>query len=82
MPYLPRNADVQAGDLIVTSGLGGKFPAGYPVGTVREVVSEVGAPFLKITAEPAAALNRIREVLLISTEEPKASCGAGDHPHR
>ena len=76
MPFLPRNADVQVGDLIVTSGLGGTFPPGYPVGVVRDVVSEVSQPFLKISAEPAAALNRIREVLLISTEQSQAAPAA------
>jgi rod shape-determining protein MreC len=76
LPFLPRNADVQSGDLLVTSGLGGTFPAGYPVGVVREVTSEVGQPFLKITAEPAAALNRIREVLLIRTQAPEAVLAA------
>jgi len=65
LPFLPRNADVIVDDLLVTSGLGGIFPPGYPVGIVREVSSEVGQPFLSISAEPAAALNRIREVLLI-----------------
>jgi rod shape-determining protein MreC len=73
MPFLARNADVQAGDLIVTSGLGGTFPPGYPVGVVREVVSEVGQPFLEISAEPAASLNRIREVLLIWKKPPPAA---------
>lgn len=76
MPFLPRNADVQVGDLIVTSGLGGTFPPGYPVGVIRDVISEVGQPFLKISAEPAAALNRIREVLLIWTEPPQAAPAA------
>jgi rod shape-determining protein MreC len=71
LPFLPRNADVVSGDLLVTSGLGGTFPSGYPVGVVREVISEVGEPFLKISAEPAAALNRVREVLLIRLEPVK-----------
>jgi rod shape-determining protein MreC len=68
LPFLPRNADVVSGDLLVTSGLGGTFPPGYPVGVVREVTSQVGEPFLEISAEPAAALNRVREVLLIWPE--------------
>lgn len=68
MPYLPRNADVLEGDLLVTSGLGGTFPPGYPVGIVSEVLRGTGEPFLKISATPAAALNRIREVLLIWPE--------------
>lgn len=68
LPFLPRNADVQKGDLLVTSGLGGTFPAGYPVGVVTEVRSDTGQPFLGVEAAPAAALNRIREVLLIWPE--------------
>lgn len=65
LPFLPRNADVQAGDLLVSSGLGRAFPAGYPVGTIVDIRSKTGQPFLEVDAEPSAALNRIREVLLI-----------------
>ncbi len=68
LPFLPRNADVQQDDLLVTSGLGGTFPPGYPVGIVGDVQSNSGEPFLSISAEPAAELNRIREVLLIWPE--------------
>jgi len=78
LPFLPRNADVLAGDLLVTSGLGGIFPPGYPVGIVREVSSEVGQPFLNISAEPAAALNRIREVLLIWPGSPNSGSVMAD----
>ena len=78
MPFLPRNADVQTGDLLVTSGLGGAFPAGYPVGTIQEVTSEAGQPFLRIIAEPAAALNRVREVLLIWPESSDAQARAAE----
>ena len=76
MPFLPRNADVREGDLLVTSGLGGTFPPGYPVGVVAEVSSDTGQPFLKITATPAAALNRVREVLLIWPEPTEAAAAA------
>lgn len=69
LPYLPGNADVREGDLLISSGLGGKFPPGYPVGVVREIRSVTGQEFLSIDAEPAAALNRIREVLLIEKVE-------------
>ncbi len=79
LPFLPRNADVVSGDLLVTSGLGGTFPPGYPVGVVGEVISEVGEPFLKISAEPAAALNRVREVLLI-WPEPVETAPVEDEP--
>ena len=70
LPFLPGNADVAEGDLLITSGLGGKYPPGYPVGVIRAVRSITGQPFLNIDAEPAAALNRIHEVLLI---KPAAS---------
>jgi rod shape-determining protein MreC len=79
LPFLPRNADVVTGDVLVTSGLGGTFPPGYPVGVVREVKSEVGEPFLEITAEPSAALNRVREVLLI-WQEPEDVSLVEDEP--
>jgi len=69
LPFLPSNADVREGDLLISSGLGGIFPPGYPVGTVRRVVGITGQPFLEIDAEPAAALNRIREVLLLKKDE-------------
>ncbi len=68
LPFLPRNADVIEGDLLVTSGLGGTFPPGYPVGTIDKVSGESGQPFLTISARPSAGLNRIREVLLIWPE--------------
>ncbi len=76
LPFLPRNADVQPGDLLVTSGLGGSFPPGYPVGTITEVGSEPGEPFLSVSARPAARLGRVREVLLIWPGESPAA-GAG-----
>ncbi len=68
LPFLPRNADVVNGDILVTSGLGGTFPPGYPVGIVKEIKDDSGDPFLTISATPAARLNRIREVLLIWPE--------------
>jgi rod shape-determining protein MreC len=75
LPFLPRNADVRVGDLLVTSGLGGSFPPGYPVGVIKSLGSEAGDEFLTVEAEPSAALSRIREVLLIW---PGAEVGAED----
>jgi rod shape-determining protein MreC len=75
LPYLPVSADIRDGDVFITSGLGGKFPPGYPVGTVRSVRSVPGLPFLAVDAEPAAALNRIREVLLITPPKPEKITG-------
>ncbi len=67
LPHLPKNADVREGDLLVTSGLGGHFPPGYPVARVAEVRREPGKPFATVVASPAARLDRSREVLLVWT---------------
>lgn len=65
MPYLPNNADIRPDDLLVTSGLGGKFPPGYPVARVTEVKREPGKPFATVLARPLAQLDRTREALLV-----------------
>jgi rod shape-determining protein MreC len=69
LPYLPNNADVQPGDLLVTSGLGGRFPAGYPVAVVEAVQHDPGRTFARIVARPTARLDRSREVLLVWRDE-------------
>ena len=72
LPFLPNNADIEPGDLLVTSGLGGVFPAGYPVAVVDSVTRIPQEPFAAVTATPSAALNQIREVMLIwSAPEPQ-----------
>lgn len=65
LPFLPNNADIRSGDVLVTSGLGGAFPAGYPVAIVDTVNRMPQAPFADVTAVPSAALDQVREVLLI-----------------
>ena len=72
LPFLPRNADIIEGDVLISSGLGGTFPAGYPVATVISVRSNPGQAFLEINAKPIALLNRIREVLVVKTQKPLA----------
>jgi len=67
---LPNNADIRVDDLIVTSGLGGRFPAGYPVARVTSTGTDPGEPFSRIEVEPLGALDRIQEVLLIEREQP------------
>ncbi|HID82678.1 MAG TPA: rod shape-determining protein MreC [Chromatiales bacterium] len=64
--YLPVNADIQEGDTLVTSGLGRRFPPDYPVAIVETVERKPGAPFATIKAYPLAALDRSREILLVS----------------
>jgi rod shape-determining protein MreC len=65
LPYLPANADVQAGDVMTTSGLGGVFPAGYPVGRVAEVHRDAVQPLAQVRAIPFANMNTDREVMLV-----------------
>jgi len=65
LPFLPNNADIRAGDLLVTSGLGGAFPAGYPVAVVDTVTRILQEPFADVNAKPSAALDQVREVMLI-----------------
>ncbi len=65
LPYLPNNADIREGDLLVTSGMGKKFPAGYPVAQISRVVREPGKAFATVIAEPEARLDRTQEVLLV-----------------
>jgi len=65
LPYLSTSADVIAGDLLVTSGLGGGFPAGYPVGTIAEVKRDPAQSLAEVEVRPAAALDRSREVMFV-----------------
>jgi len=65
LPYLPTSADVVAGDLLVTSGLGGGFPAGYPVGTIAEVKRDSAQSLADVDVKPAAALDRSKELLFV-----------------
>ncbi|RLA29048.1 MAG: rod shape-determining protein MreC [Gammaproteobacteria bacterium] len=78
LPFLPNNADIQPGDLLVTSGLGGAFPAGYPVAIIDSVTRIPQEPFAIVTAKPAAALNQIREVMLIWSSVETATDTAND----
>lgn len=62
---VPLNADVKEGDVVVTSGLGGRFPAGFPVGTVSKLRQDESQAFLIGEVTPAARLDRGRDVLLL-----------------
>ena len=63
--HVAKSTDIRVGDLLVTSGLGNRFPEGYPVARVLEVLTEDGQSYARVTAQPLAALDRIRYVLLI-----------------
>lgn len=69
LPYLTNSADVEVGDLLVSSGLGGVFPADYPVGRVTEVRIRPGQSFAEVIAEPESKLDRDSEVLLVWTTD-------------
>jgi len=71
IPYLPNNADIEVGDLLVSSGLGDLFPEGYPVAIISSVSRNIGQPFANIKAKPEAHLERSREVLLILKNQNK-----------
>lgn len=74
LPNVPRESDVREGDLLVTSGLGRRFPGGYPVALVTAVDRAEGRTFARVEAAPLAALDRGGEVLLISVpDEPEPS---------
>ena len=68
LPYLPGTADVKVGDVLVSSPLGGRFPAGYPVGQITELKHDPGELFMEALAAPAARLNRGRQALLVWSE--------------
>jgi rod shape-determining protein MreC len=65
LPNIPISADVRVGDKLLTSGLGGRFPAGFPVGEIRKVSPDRSGMFTAAEAQPAAALDRSAEVLLL-----------------
>ncbi len=69
LPFLPGNADIQKGDLLVSSALGGRFPAGYPVAQVFEVKHKPGEHFKEALAYPTAKLNQGRQALLVWSED-------------
>jgi rod shape-determining protein MreC len=81
LPFLPNNADIVAGDVLVTSGLGGAFPAGYPVAVVANVNRIPQASFADVTAAPSSALDQVREVLLIWSAKPDEEAAADDAPN-
>ena len=67
--HVADTADIKEGDLLVSSGLGQRFPAGYPVATVKEVIHDTGQPFAVVRAVPTARLNRSRYLLLVFSDQ-------------
>lgn len=75
---VPLSSDVKVGDVLVTSGLGGRFPPGFSVGTVTALQPDHSRAFLVGDVAPAAALDRGREVLLLRATAPRVDTAAVD----
>ncbi len=67
--HIPDTADFKVGDLLTSSGLGQRYPAGYPLGKVQRVIHEPGQPFATVLIQPVAEINRSRLVLLVFREK-------------
>lgn len=65
LAYVPKDADIEVGDLLVSSGLGGRFPAGYPAATVIQVETARGGRYAEVRLRPLADLKQVREVLMV-----------------
>jgi rod shape-determining protein MreC len=78
LPYLPGNADIKNGDLLVTSGLGGVFPEGYPVARVTEVHRDAVQPLAQVRAAPLSHVSTDGEVMLVwfRADHPAAPSGS------
>ena len=66
--HVNSTADIQVGDELLSSGLGNRFPVGYPVGIVESLLFEPGKSFMEVKAKPSAQLERTRHVLLVFTD--------------
>ncbi len=82
IPNIPNNTNIQVGDLLVTSGLGGHFPPGYPVATIATIKIDPTQPFAHVIATPMAHLERSREVLLVSRQPAAGPKAAAPAPER
>ncbi len=69
VPYLPRLADIRKGDVLVSSGMGGRFPAGYKVAEVDEIITDANEAFLSINATTTARIDFVKQVLLVWDSE-------------
>jgi len=77
--FVPHSADVKTGDLLVTSGLGGKYPEGYPVSRVILVRTDESREFSTIYSQPVAQIDRLRYMLLLSKEDADKPASTSSH---
>ena len=75
LDHVSDTADIRVGDLLVSSGLGGRFPIGYPVAEVTEITHDPGRPFAQVKAQSRARLDKSRYLLLVSRREPPLLAG-------
>jgi rod shape-determining protein MreC len=75
LPNIPQSADIRVGDRLVTSGIGGRFPAGFPVGVVEALHPDDTRLFVVAEARPAAFIDRSMEVLLVSNAIDQTEVG-------
>ncbi|MGD8322927.1 MAG: rod shape-determining protein MreC [Gammaproteobacteria bacterium] len=80
LPYLTNTADIEVGDLLVSSGLGAVFPSGYPVARVMSLQARPGQAFVEVIAEPVSALDRDQEVLLLFGDAELVGMQGNDPP--
>src|ERR1700693_3072138 len=80
LPYLAINSDVKSGDLLVSSGLGGVFPAGLPVARISGVRRETNQLLAQVRAQPLASIDRDREVMLLEFEPAHPDAPAPNPP--
>ena len=76
--YVTDTSDIREGDLLVTSGMGQRFPVGYPVAVVTDIQRNTGQPFARVEALPAATLNRSRYLLLVFSDSKNATQALDD----
>lgn len=69
LEFIPLSSAVEIGDILMSSGLGGTFPAGYPVAEITDVKEVPGQPYLHIDAKPIANLHSSYEVLILSAQQ-------------
>ncbi|KZN51300.1 rod shape-determining protein MreC [Pseudoalteromonas luteoviolacea] len=73
LAHVSHSLDIRIGDILVTSGLGSRFPEGYPVAVVTEIDRDEGLPFAKVYAEPIAQLDRIRLLVILGENDTEVS---------
>jgi len=70
LPYITGDADIKEGDLLITSGLGGIFPPGYPVAEISSIKRDPAVTFALVDAKPLAQMDRARELMLVWFDAP------------